>query len=126
MLLVEAVQEDYEKASLRTVVKTAVRLAKDGALPTYEGARCRKTEFLRRCQRALNIIVPGPHPEVTDAAWQQLLATLGGQEEKKGCQNEACRDKKTSWIRHRPGTVDALDAFCQSLTGARGAQSGTF
>ena len=111
MLLVEAVQEDYEKASLRTVVKTAVRLAKNGALPTYEGARCRKTEFLRRCQRALNIIIPGPQPEVTEAISQQVRAILRGQQEKKGCQNEACMGKKTSWIKRRSGNSRCARCF---------------
>ena len=47
-LLIQAVQEDYEKASLCSVVRTAVRLVKDGSIPTYEGVNCRKTEFLRR------------------------------------------------------------------------------
>ena len=111
MLLVEAVQEEYEKASLRTVVKTAVRLVKNGALPTYEGARCRRTEFLRRCQRALNIITPGPQPEVTEATWQQLMAILCGQEEKKGCQNESCSGKKPCWIKRKSGISRCARCF---------------
>ena len=78
MLLVEAVQMEYERASLRSVVKTAVRLATNGALPTYEGARCRRTEFLRRCLAAMNVITPGPHLAVTEAVWQQLMAIIGG------------------------------------------------
>jgi hypothetical protein len=103
MLLVEAVQEEYERASLRRVVKTAVQLSKNGALPTYEGARCRRTEFLRRCLAAMNVITPGPQPAVTEAVWQQLMAILCGHEEKKGCQHEACKGTKTRWIQRQSG-----------------------
>ena len=103
MLLVEAVQMEYERASLRSVVKTAVRLATNGALPTYEGARCRRTEFWRRCLAAMNVITPGPQPAVTEAVWQQLMAIIGGQEETKGCQHKACKGMKTCWIVCQPG-----------------------
>jgi hypothetical protein len=103
MLLVEAVKTEYERASLRSVVKTAVLLAKNGALPTYEGARCRRTEFLRRCLAARNVITPGPQTAVTEAVLQQFMAIIGGQEETKGCQHNACKGMKTRWIVCQPG-----------------------
>ena len=103
MLLVEAVQTEYESPSLRSVVKTAVLLAKNGALLTYEGARCRRTEFLRRCLAVRNVITPRPQAAVTEAVLQQFMAIIGGQEEPKGCQHNACKGMKTRWIVCQPG-----------------------
>ena len=93
-------EDEYDKPKLRTVVQVAVRLANEGALPGHRGPRSRKTEFLRRCEAAMQLLVPGPQPEITKAQRQELESLLTGikiENPKKGCLNPACSGK-TTWV----------------------------
>jgi len=104
-LLKRTVEDEYDKPTLRTVVQVAVRLANEGALPGHRGPRARKTEFLRRCEAAMQLLVPGPQPEITKAQRQELEALLAGikiENPQKGCLNPACNGK-TTWVTQHHG-----------------------
>ena len=99
-LLVERVRVDYEKASLLTVVRVAAQLAKDGRLPSFEGPRARKTEFVRRCQEAHEALSTGVvrTTALPEAVKRQIAAILGGEEPEwpvEGCLG--CGHKKPGW-----------------------------
>ena len=103
-LLVKNVNKDYVKAGLLTVVKVAVRLAKDGCLPGHEGPRARKTEFIRRCQDAMEVLAPGSPRQIPEATWRQIQAILGGEAPEwpeDGCL--ACGHKRPKWVSTQDG-----------------------
>ena len=103
-LLKRTVEDEYDRPRLRTVVQIAVRLANEGTLPGHRGPRARKTEFLRRCEAAMQLLVPGPQPKITGAQRREIEAVLAGVKiaDPKNCLNPACGGE-TTWVMERDG-----------------------
>ena len=55
-LIVQSVQDTYRKFSMVAVVREATALAKAGAIPSAIGPRSRKSEFVKRCAAALDVL----------------------------------------------------------------------
>ena len=104
-LLVQSVQEEYQKGGMVEVVRTAAALATEGSIPGHVGARGRKSEFLKFCAKALESINAGAEKDITKlskSAQDTIRSILGAGEPYDGCFNQECLDVKTTWI-IRPG-----------------------
>lgn len=83
-------------------VEVAADLAREGALPGYDGPRGRKSEFLRRCVDVVKEMNPSAEtditrlPEAGQAAIRRALAHEG--EPYEGCLTESCLDEETTWV----------------------------
>ena len=114
--LAHTVQESYGKPSMVSVVRVAAAMAKEGSLPDHTGARGRKSEFLKRCAKAIDIVnasaarggsaayaekdVDKLSKEERDTI--RLILGEGG-EPYSGCFNERCLDQKTTWVEKNVG-----------------------
>ena len=108
LLLQKAVKAKYNNFTLVKVMKVAVLLAEEGAFPgpfDAEG-RTRSSEFLTRCQNALEIMDPSAETDpmkLSDEAAQNIHEILHGLEVVEipppyhGCYFPDCIDKEPSW-----------------------------
>jgi len=105
--LVHTVQESYGKPGLVSVVRVAAAMAKEGSLPDHTGARGRKSEFLKRCAKALEIVNANAEKDVKKLSKEErdtIRLILGeGGEPYSGCFNEGCLDQKTTWVEKNVG-----------------------
>jgi len=106
--LVRTVQESYNKPILVSVVRVAAAMAKKGSLPPHTGARGRKSEFLKRCAKALDIVNASAEKDVDKLSKEErdtIRLILGNGEPYSGCFNERCLDQKTTWVEKNVGWV---------------------
>ena len=104
--LVHTVQESYDRPGLVNVVRVAAAMAKDGSLPDHTGARGRKSEFLKRCAKALDIVNASAEKDVDKLSKEErdtIRLILGNGEPYSGCFNERCLDQKTTWVEKTVG-----------------------
>jgi len=105
--LAHTVQESYSRPGLVSVVRVAAAMAKEGSLPDHTGARGRKSEFLKRCAKALEIVNANAEKDVKKLSKEErdtIRLILGeGGEPYSGCFNEGCLDQKTTWVEKNVG-----------------------
>jgi len=114
--LVHTVQESYDRPGLVNVVRVAAAMAKKGSLPDHTGARGRKSEFLKRCAKAIDIVNASAarggsaayaEKDVNKLSKEErdtIRLILGeGGEPYSGCFNERCLDQKTTWVEKNVG-----------------------
>ena len=101
-LLARKLGEQYATPGMLQAVEVAADLAREGALPGYDGPRGRKSEFLRRCVDVVKEMNPSAEtditrlPEAGQAAIRRALAQEG--EPYEGCLTESCLDEETTWV----------------------------
>jgi hypothetical protein len=100
LLLQGQVKEEYEKPTLLSVVRVAMKLAADGKIPGI-GKHGRRSEFMERCSVALAALDPKAEADVTKlpAEMQALIRhALGGKGAPyEGCFTPDCLDKEALW-----------------------------
>ncbi len=101
-LIVQSVQDTYRKFSMLAVVREATALAKAGAIPSAIGPRSRKSEFVKRCAAALDVLDASAEKDITKLPSEDQIAIrrmLGGEDEPyMGCFSESCLDKEPAWV----------------------------
>jgi hypothetical protein len=100
--LAQRVQEEYNDPGMLEVVRVAASMAKDGSIPHYVGARGRRSEFLKRCEKVLAKVNAHAEKDILklpkDVQYKIRLLVSDGEEVYDGCLNSGCLGKKTSWI----------------------------
>ena len=101
-LIVQAVRDEYERFSMVAVVRVAAALAKAGAVPGVDGPRSRKSEFLKRCATALDVLDASAEKDIDklpSGDQNAIRKMLGGEDEPyQGCFAETCLGKKPEWV----------------------------
>ena len=100
-LLQGRVKREYDKPTLLSVVRVAMKLAMDGKIPGI-GKHGRRSEFMERCAEALKAINPEAERDVKklNADQQTLIRhALGGDSSTpdEGCFSADCLDKEAVW-----------------------------
>ena len=102
LLLQDRVRREFETATLLTVVRVAMKLAEEGAIPGI-GKHGRRSEFMERCSAALAALNPEAErvaarlPSDVQALIRSALSGDGPPYE--GCFSEQCLDLPADWIR---------------------------
>jgi hypothetical protein len=90
-----------KKTSLADMVACAAKMAAEGSFPGPQGASCRKTEFMRRCVKALKSLDPHAETDMKKLSILDRYAVLVALGEKKelyqGCMTEECQEQETTW-----------------------------
>ena len=100
-LIVQSVRDTYRKFSMLAVVREAAALAKAGAIPSAIGPRSRKSEFVKRCAAALDVLDASAEKDITklpSGDQNAIRRMLGGENEPyRGCFSNECLDKEPAW-----------------------------
>jgi hypothetical protein len=72
-----------KKTSLADMVACAAKMAAEGSIPGPQGASCRKTEFMRRCVKALKSLDPHAETDMKKLSILDRYAVLVALGEKK-------------------------------------------
>ena len=100
-LIVQSVRDTYRKFSMLAVVREAAALAKAGAIPSAIGPRSRKSEFVKRCAAALDVLDASAEKDITklpSGDQDAIRRMLGGEDEPyRGCFSNECLDKEPAW-----------------------------
>jgi hypothetical protein len=100
LLLQGQVKEEYEKPTLLSVVRVAMKLATDGKIPGI-GKHGRCSEFMERCSVALAALDPKAEADATKLPKEMqtlIRSALGGEGPSyEGCLSKECLDKETVW-----------------------------
>ena len=100
ILLQSRVNKGYDNPTLQSVVRVAMQLAKEGAIPGV-GDHGRRSEFIKRCASALASLDPDAEGVLTSLSIREqalIRSALGGEGPPyEGCFSEQCMDKEPSW-----------------------------
>jgi hypothetical protein len=102
LLLQHRVRQEFETATLLTVVRVAMKLAEEGTIPGI-GKHGRRSEFMERCSAALAALNPEAErvaarlPIDVQALIRSALSGDGPPYE--GCFSEQCLDMPSAWVR---------------------------
>jgi hypothetical protein len=102
LLLQYRVRQEFETATLLTVVRVAMKLAEEGTIPGI-GKHGRRSEFMERCSAALAALNPEAErvaarlPSDVQALIRSALGGHGPPYE--GCFSEQCLDVPAVWVR---------------------------
>ena len=100
-LMVQTARDEYDQFSMVAVVRVAAALAKAGAIPSADGPRSRKSDFLKRCATALKALDENAECELTKLSTRDqnsIRVILSGKDEPfSGCFSPGCVDRKPTW-----------------------------
>ena len=109
LLLQGRVKQEFETATLLTVVRVAMQLAKDGKMPGV-GKHGRTCEFMERCSTALaalNLVAERVVTRLPSGVQALIRGALGGDGPAYGgCFSPECLNKPAAWLR-------VIDAMCR-------------
>ena len=99
--MVQTARDEYDQFSMVAVVRVAAALAKAGAIPSADGPRSRKSDFLKRCATALKALDENAECELTKLSTRNqnsIRVILSGKDEPfSGCFSPGCVDRKPTW-----------------------------
>ena len=100
ILLQSRVRKEFETPTLLSVVRVAMQLAKEEAMPGV-GKHGRRSEFMERCSTALASLNPDAEGVLTSLSIREqalIRSALGGEGPPyEGCFSPECMDKEPSW-----------------------------
>ena len=100
ILLQRRVKKEFDTPTLLSVVRVAMELAKEGAMPGV-GEHGRRSEFVKRCASALASLDPDAEGLLTSLSIREqalIRSALGGEGPPyEGCLGPECLDKEPSW-----------------------------
>ena len=104
-LIVQAVRDEYERFGMLAVVRVATALAKAGAIPSADGPRARKSDFMKRCTAALEALDASAETDIDklpNSDRNAIRKLLNSEEEPhQGCFMESRLGKPPNWITPR-------------------------